>query len=76
MSDPTPKKRKVHALPDDLQAERLVRVFAAATMLGVARSTLYRMVSAGKLPPPRRLAHRVAGWSLRELRDFMGNRAA
>lgn len=60
----------VHLAPD-LERERLVRPAEAAAMLRVSIATLYRLAREGKLPPPRRLTHRVSGWPLSVIRDLI-----
>lgn len=55
------------AIPADLAGDRLIRPGQLAALLGVSAATLYRQVKAGKLPPPRRMSHRVSGWRAAEI---------
>jgi predicted DNA-binding transcriptional regulator AlpA len=59
------------ALSPSLERDRLLRPAEAAAMLRVSTATLYRLVKAGKLPPPRRLTHRVSGWPHSVIRDLI-----
>lgn len=58
-------------LPADLEGDRLIRPGHLATLCGVSRGTVYRMVKAGRIPKPRRLSHRVSGWRASEILPFV-----
>ncbi|MCL4839245.1 MAG: AlpA family phage regulatory protein [Thermoanaerobaculia bacterium] len=42
--------------------DAFLRPRAAAAHLGIGRSTVYRMVAAGLIPPPARISARAVGW--------------
>jgi len=44
-----------------------LRPRAAAAHLGLGRSTVYRMVAAGLIPPPARISARAVGWKASDL---------
>lgn len=69
--DPTP-----HPLPADLASERLIRPAQLAAMLSCNVSHLYRLARAGKLPPPRRISHRISGWRASEVLPWIRGEAA
>ncbi|NOY46285.1 MAG: helix-turn-helix domain-containing protein [Deltaproteobacteria bacterium] len=52
------KKAKIqrHVFP------RLISVAELEQILGVSKSTIYRWIRAGNLPPPRRIGPRRVGW--------------
>jgi len=52
------KKAKIqrHVFP------RLISVAELAQILGVGKSTIYRWIRSGILPPPRRIGPRRVGW--------------
>lgn len=49
-------------VPAELVGARFLRPAVVAELAGVSVSTLYRWVASGRLPRPRRVSHRVAGW--------------
>lgn len=49
-------------LPADLLDKRILRPAEVAEMLRCSRSHIYRLAKMGKLPPPLRISHCVAGW--------------
>ena len=53
-----------------VETERIIRSVEACRLLGVSKSTLYRMTLRGDIMKPRRISHRVAGWPLRELIEW------
>jgi predicted DNA-binding transcriptional regulator AlpA len=53
------------------QAAELLDARAAATMLGLSRSTFFRLVAAGKLPKPIRLGEQLRRWRRRTLLDAL-----
>lgn len=55
--------------------DQIVRPAKAAGVLGVHRSTLWRWVRRGEMPPPIKLGPRVVGWRLETLKQFLSDRA-
>lgn len=53
---------------------QIIRPAKAAAMLGISKPTLYRLVSAGSLPPPIQLSKRATGWQESTLIDFINSR--
>jgi len=48
-----------------------LRIGKVMARTGLTRSTIYRMMAAGEFPRQRRLAHRVAVWSEREVAQWL-----
>lgn len=46
-----------------------------AEKLGVSRRTLFRLVSAGKLPQPIRLSKRTVRWDWQAVQEFLSSNA-
>ncbi|MBU2723596.1 helix-turn-helix domain-containing protein [Acidithiobacillus ferridurans] len=63
---------------NNLCAERVEQGFLrpadAANYLGVSKTTLYRMVNSGELPPLMRLSPRVTGWPVQILNKHLVER--
>ncbi len=56
------------------KAIRFIRASEIAARLGVARSTIYGWVEAGRFPPPIHLGPRVVGWIRSEFDAWVHNR--
>lgn len=56
------------------QHAHIYRPPRAATFLGVSRSTVWRLVKAGHLPPPIKLSSQAVGWTEQTLLDFVNSR--
>ena len=56
--------------------DRIIRPAEACRILGIGRSTLYRQVSAGRLPPPIKITPGASGWPESVIRDYIAERAA
>ena len=54
--------------------ERLLRVKDTAKLIGVSRSTVYRMVDDGQFPQPIRIGTRASRWRLSEVMQWMESR--
>ena len=50
---------------------RIFRPMAAASFLGLGKTTLYMLVNTGKLPKPIKLGVRARGWSEETLLHFI-----
>lgn len=55
------------SLPDEAH----VRVDVVAGLIGASRATIYRMVSRGRLPAPRKLSPGVSAWRVGDLRQSL-----
>ena len=55
---------------------RFIRASEIATRLGVARTTIYGWVKAGRFPPPVHLGPRTVGWIRSEFDAWVQNRLA
>ena len=53
------------------QEERLLRLPEVMARLGIARSSVWRMVAEGKLPKPVKLAPRTTVWRNSEISAFI-----
>lgn len=49
-------------LPSQYQPKRLVRPKATADRMGISKTTLYRLIKAGKFPKPIRISDQATGW--------------
>jgi predicted DNA-binding transcriptional regulator AlpA len=62
-------------LPLNLDSDRLVSPEVAAQLMGLSLATLHRMWAAGEGPRRIRISARRLGVKLRDLRDFLDQRA-
>jgi predicted DNA-binding transcriptional regulator AlpA len=62
-------------LPTDFDSDRLVSPEVAAQLMGLSLATLRRMWSEGEGPRRSRISARRLGVKLRDLRDFLDQRA-
>lgn len=46
---------------------RLCHLTAPDGRIGVSKATLYRLIKAGKFPPPIRITERLSGWPSAEV---------
>ena len=53
-----------------METERLIRSKEVCKLLGVSKSTLYRMTLRGDIVRPTRISHRVAGWPMKVLMEW------
>ena len=73
------RKGSVPALPDPLRNfnglpdEAFVRLPVVLMLLGVSRSTVWRLCKSGALPAPKKLGSRIAVWSVRDLRKVLNS---
>ena len=54
--------------------ERLVRRGEVLNQTGVSQTTLYRLISQGRFPKPRRLVGKIVGWRLSEVQAWVNSR--
>src|SRR5688572_24145657 len=55
-------------------APHMLRVAEVAKRVGLARSSVWRMVKDGLFPPPRRLSERAVGWPSGEVESWLSSR--
>ena len=73
------RKGSVPALPDSLRNfnglpdEAFVRLPVVLMLLGVSRSTVWRLCKSGALPAPKKLGSHIAVWSVRDLRNILNS---
>ena len=53
---------------------QIVRPAQAASMLGISKPTLYRLIKNGELPPPIKISERASGWTNETLIQFIKSR--
>jgi len=54
--------------------QRICRPREAVSMLGVSKSTLWRMVKDGIIPPPIKIGRQAVGWRSETLSEFINSR--
>lgn len=52
----------ISTFPTLLQGDRFLRRKEVCDLLGISRSHLYKQISVGKLPAPRKLGSRTSVW--------------
>ena len=57
--------------PTGVNAHRTIRRPEVQAMTGLARSTVYALVKAGRFPKPLRLGPRAVGWRLADVLEWM-----
>ncbi len=57
-----------------LPVPRMLRGVEVIKRVGLARSTVWKLVKEGRFPSPRRLAPRAVGWSAVEIDEWMRTR--
>lgn len=58
----------------DASASTVLRRPQVQARTGLARSTIYELVSAGRFPPPIRLSDRTVGWLENEIEGWIASR--
>lgn len=48
-----------------------LRMPQVVAKVGLARSTIYKMIRSGDFPPPRKLTRRASGWRERDVESFL-----
>jgi len=54
--------------------QKIYRPTEAAKLIGVSRTTLYRMVSDKIIPPPVKIGRQAVGWRSETLSEFINSR--
>jgi len=54
--------------------QRICRPNETINMLGVSKSTLWRMVKDGIIPPPIKIGRQAVGWKEKTLIEFINSR--
>jgi len=62
---------KQTAAPDKI--DRIARMPEVLALVGVGRTTLYKMVREGRFPPPLHLSTRIRGWRLSSVEAFLSS---
>lgn len=55
---------------------RIIRTIELQQLVGLSKSTIYRLIRAGRFPSPFRLAVHAVGFDLLEVQDWMDSRKA
>ena len=61
-----------------MEAEKIIRLPALMEMVGLSRTTIWRRVKSGDLPPPIRLGgpgSRAVGWRRTAVEDWVRSRS-
>ena len=51
--------------------ERLLRLPEVVAMVGLAKSTIYKLIAAGKFPPPIKRTMRASTWKLSDIEAYI-----
>ncbi|WP_417733410.1 helix-turn-helix transcriptional regulator [Roseovarius sp.] len=70
-----PQTYKFEPATSQKALDRLIRFSDGLTMLGLSKSTAYRMIKQGALPRPVKIGH-LAFFSERELQDWIAEKLA
>lgn len=54
-----------------MQEDRYIRIKELATILGIGKSTIYRLVKDGKFPKQIKLTERAAVWKLSAINSWI-----
>ena len=57
-----------------VEEARLLNALQVSALIGVSRTTLYRMVLAKQFPRPIRIGQRATRWRLSEILEWMDSR--
>ncbi len=60
---------------DKLHATTLMRLPNVMQMTGLARSTIYKLISDERFPPPLKLTQRAVAWRLMDIEQWIASRA-
>lgn len=59
---------------DKLHATTLMRLPKVIHMTGLARSTIYKLISDERFPPPLKLTQRAVAWRLMDIEQWIASR--
>ena len=57
-----------------MEPRRVLRCREVQQILGVSKSTVYRLVSSGALAKPLRIGERAVAWLLADIEEFLASR--
>lgn len=57
-----------------MTVDRYIRIKELATMLGIGRSTIYRLISENKFPKQIKLTERTSVWRLSTINEWVESR--
>lgn len=55
--------------------QQILRIQQTCALLGLSRSTLYRMIAKGEFPAPTRLSTRAVGWQAGTVHAWLSSRS-
>lgn len=61
-------------LPSPIYIDPLIRLKDLIQLIGLGRSTVYKMISQGLLEPPVRISERTVGWRSSTVQAFIESR--
>ncbi len=61
---------------NEIHAETLMRLPKVIQMTGLARSTIYKLISDERFPPPLKLTQRAVAWRLMDIEQWIASRVA
>lgn len=56
-----------------MTADGLIRVAEVATLTGLSKSTIYRLMKVNKFPSPSRISTRIISWKRAEVEAWLAN---
>lgn len=59
--------------PAPTKIDRIARMPEVLALVGVGRTTLYKMVRDGRFPAPLHLSSRIRGWRLSSIQQFLAS---
>jgi prophage regulatory protein len=60
---------------DGIHVTTLMRLPKVIQMTGLARSTIYKLISDERFPPPLKLSQRAVAWRLMDIERWIASRA-
>ena len=60
--------------PEEIMSDRLLTRPEVESRCGIARSTIYRLMRAGKFPEPLRVGPRAVRWPASEIEEWLAER--
>lgn len=58
-----------------MKEDCILRIPDVVSTTGLARTTIYRLVSNGEFPPPVKISVRAVGWRHSEIQEWIKNRS-